>query len=1828
MLIVAGKKIGIWTVIFFYILTSTGVGNVHASPVNQDLSSTEIASVEIKSLDTPQILQVHPKGGYLSERSTNVQVTFSQAMNQEQTESAFSIQPDLPHKFRWLDATTLQIEFTELFKPGVQYALTFSGEETKDTTGQRIQEDYRWYYWLDPFTIDLETPEPNKIKLKFSHSINWSKSRSPFEIQPELEGKWIWQSTKTLVFISSKPIPPAKSYTLQLMSPLYDKFGEIVFDERTLSFSAPAPVVSVEPKDGDYVHEDFAAIQINFSEAVEKLSAQNAFSISPPIKGVFSWKRSTGSSFDNVLIFTPTELFQGRQDYTVSLSPALKNIANRPLILESFHWTFTVVDYYSSYPAIASFGGYGSNVQVVDVNGPRRIQYSGKDPIQFEAYRYDLNDFVKLYSEDFGWGYSLPRITLPDPSENRLVASWNSTDDEIGGIRETIIPPQIEPGLYVLNMKHDGRTYSQLFLILSRNTIMAKIYGDQIFAWVTDINGDAIPNTEIRLYSSRGEKIREGKTDEQGFYQGLVPTGYQPMLVTARVPGTEDADVAVTGLTNGWNSYDGWVQYNNDPAKYLVYTYTDRPIYKPGQTINYKSIIRHDHDVSYSIPLADTPITINIRDPRNNLIQSIQITTNEFGTVNGSFTIAEGAPLGNYTIETNIEGEIKRQVFRVEDYRKPEYQVTLEPSNPQDDNQLIVGESLDLDVDVNYFFGEPVPNAKLTYNYYRLYPYYDWWNSNPEEVQYTWYATWNEEENVLTTNEDGKAKLQLWTDQGGYSDYGTYSDWRSSLRTKTFAVEVTADDGNNQPVSGYYIYTVTNAAEKIGLDTSGYFKNPNTPFIVKANVQTLSGDPVPLRDLSLEVSRWNREIYKYAATPETFSMTTDMEGVTTLKLELDAGYYKLTLTGMDTLGNRMTLESWLSVFSENSRWNEDTYEQLVVSAEKKSYQPNETARLMIESSFDGPALLTFERGSVLHTQQVLLTAPFSIIETDILPEYAPNVYVTINAWEATNRDDPKMYQYLYSNIPDSQMHIARTELQMPAESKALDIILTTDQSEYAPGDPITVGIEVRDGEQNPVQAEVSLALVDEAIFSLSNELSPAIFKAFYGARPLSVDTYNSMNPYREIIIGDRGGGSDTPSLAGVRTDFPDTAAWYPDLVTDLNGKVSVTFTLPDNLTSWRLSAKAITLTHQVGEKHINIETKQNLLLRPILPRVLTTGDQAYLTVMVHNYSNEDRKIKVSLNGVGLDIQDDPTQSLVIPSNGVVTAGWRVIPTGTTETQLTFSAIGSDGSSDAVQIPILIQPLSIREIQSTSGEFTGNTNLNIPMPQNLLMDNSQVILRISNSPASSLLDGLEFLTGYPYGCVEQTMSRAMPNAVLGRASYQLGLGGEQFNTQLDPLIQASIQRLYGFQHADGGWGWWLDDKSDTYQSAWVLHGLAIIQSAGYPIEPNVMEHAAEYLISNLNKMDARTKAYALYSMALAGKGNLIQTQSLADTSLRELDPFSQAALALTLHHLGDTTRSEVIINILESSALLDKSFAYWPQDATDGEYHRKTMASSLRTTAFVLSAILTVDGKDNLYVEPAANYLISKRNGYGWGTTNETSFTILALTDYLSTRQNENDIDEYKVQLNGSPLANGTLEHGRVSVNIEIPFSSLKSGTNQLQLNTAGNSPLYYDLITRYTISESEIEASGNVGITRRYLDLKTGDVLKTINLGQLIRVELSVRMPQPGSYILIEDHLPGGLEALNQGLNTTGHATEYYSEYYDPLKYLWQEFGYNYKEIRGDRVSFFITDMKKGLTVLTYLTRATTSGTFTALPSEASAMYDSKLWGRSSDNVVIIHDPK
>jgi hypothetical protein len=284
-----------------------------------------------------------------------------------------------------------------------------------------------------------------------------------------------------------------------------------------------------------------------------------------------------------------------------------------------------------------------------------------------------------------------------------------------------------------------------------------------------------------------------------------------------------------------------------------------------------------------------------------------------------------------------------------------------------------------------------------------------------------------------------------------------------------------------------------------------------------------------------------------------------------------------------------------------------------------------------------------------------------------------------------------------------------------------------------------------------------------------------------------------------------------------------------------------------------------------------------------------------------------------------------------------------------------------------------------------------------------------------------------------------------------------------------------------------------------------------------------------------------------------------------------------------------------------------------------------MASNTRTTAIALSAYSQIQPNSDL-IPSMVRWLMAQRRSQGWGTTNETAFTILGLTDHLlATSYNEAAAStSYTVQVNGQTVASGTLGRGEPAVSLTISLADLQTGENEIVLTQSGSGRLYFVLNGRMFVPRGQIEAAGEVTVTRRYLDGETGQPLTTIEPGQLVQIRLTVKLPDSGSYIIIEDHLPGGLEALNEGLATTSHV----GDAYNGPTYRWQQLGYNYKEVFGDRVSFFVTEMDPRPLTISYYARATQAGSFTAMPTEVYAMYDAALWGRSASNQIVIELPE
>jgi uncharacterized protein YfaS (alpha-2-macroglobulin family) len=378
-------------------------------------------------------------------------------------------------------------------------------------------------------------------------------------------------------------------------------------------------------------------------------------------------------------------------------------------------------------------------------------------------------------------------------------------------------------------------------------------------------------------------------------------------------------------------------------------------------------------------------------------------------------------------------------------------------------------------------------------------------------------------------------------------------------------------------------------------------------------------------------------------------------------------------------------------------------------------------------------------------------------------------------------------------------------------------------------------------------------------------------------------------------------------------------------------------------------------------------------------------------------------------------------------------------------------------------------------------------------------------------------------------------------------------------------------------------------------------------------------------------DDRTKAYALFALAVNGKGNLAETQRMAALNLhavtetQQLDAFSQAGLAIALHELGDEALAQKMLDRLIDEAVVTKSEAYWNTGTEDGHYHQKTMSSSTRSTALALAAIVRIRPDDPTVMQ-TVRWLMSRRAPDGWGTTQETAYAVVALTDYLRASRELNSGSTYRVYINDQLAQQGTLSAGQIQQTIQIPATQLRDGTNRVRLERdRSNGRLYYKITQRALIAGSTDRAAGPIAVTRTYLDPKSNKPITTVQPGDVIKVEVKVTMPDEGWYVAIEDPLPGGMEGVNEHLNTTSYTARqgYYEEGDD---FFYQDYGYNNKEIHDDRVVFFVTHLNKGSRTFTYLARATQAGAFNIMPAQVYLMYAPEQWGRSASGTIRVGD--
>ncbi len=1661
-----------------------------------------------------------------------------------------------------------------------------------------------------PLAVDVypakdakEISPSSAISITFSVPMNHALTERAIKIEPALPGTFGWKDN-TLVFNPQAPEAWAPNTVVTVTVGTGARSWLLRAKEKALqtTFTVVGPPAVVATTPATNARYAFITgkgpesnVTMTFNRPMDEKSVTDRITVSPAPAGLrFGW-------VENRLFLYGA--WQPSTSYQIKLMPGARDRLFGTEMRDAFSFGFTTTRR-PPWLGITAMGYYG----LLSAYEPRSfpVEAVNVSALDLKLYRLDTASYLKI--QGFSWNDRRSyKPNLP------LVRSWQEPVETQPDM-VTSVPVELgdlAPGLYFLAVSSPEGTKDAQVLVVSRSALTMKRTDTQALVWATDMaQGQVIPGMEVTLYDQKGQKLASGLTDEKGVFLSALPKTTGPIHAL----GTRPGDVAAVAAdwqagVEPWRFTGIPWQWQVETKEHRVFVYTDRPLYRPGQTVYFKGIVRQDKDGEYSQPPPGTAVYVSVSNWDNQVIYKKTLKATPFGSISDSFLLNREVKLGEYQIRAEVGKEPGAEArwqyqsaIRVEEYRKPEFEVSVRT----DRSDYVNGEVISATVQARYYFGAPVANTKVRYALYAN-DYWFYWAANEDfdfgEVTQRYWGYGKEIfAREATTDADGLLALTI------------PANVDTEQRSQVFTLEASVMDPTNQPVSGFKSVIVHRGLFYIGAKPDKYVATRGQKASFSIQTLDTKSRPAGPESLSYTISRieWRntREYgpkgYLWRPEPVTTTMAagslvTGLDGTAHLDfIPPTGGSYQLELIGVDARGNRVLGSAWLWV-SDTAlvRWRWENNDRIELRADKKRYRPGEIARVLVASPYQNArALVTVERGRIISHRLVELDSNSAILEFPVEKSYFPNVFVSVALIPQGERPSFK---------------VGYAELQVEDESNALQVNISPDKAEHRPGEKATYTVKAVDSAGKPARAEFSLGVVDAAIYALAGDTTKDIVDAFWGRRNLGVQSAYSLAILlnRHNLREDWGGG-DLGAEQGLRKIFPDTAYWNPVIETDELGVARVEVTLPDNLTTWRAFAKGVTADTKAGAARADLIVNKELIVRPILPRFLMIGDRAVVGALVHNYTGREVEVEVALQAQGVTLEDKPQpgSNVAIPNGETRKFTWAVKVDKVEKATLRFraTALAPGGAADAVEISLPVLPFGEKAVVAEAGETPELALRTLELPRDAIFP--KLTVDTAPSLAAGLVDSLDYLTGYPYGCIEQTMSRFLPDVLVSQAMKTLSIENARLKEELPKMVEDGLTRIYAMQRYDGGWGWWEGDAPDPRITAYVVYGLNEAKKAGFPVNQRVLERGAKALREPLVKTDdLNLKAYLVYVLTEYGEGDISLSRSILDRQA-SLTLESRAYLAMALQATRSPAEARALTDDLLSKAIVTATGAHWQEVQEE----RKYMASSGRTTAVILQALMRVDPK-NPVVPKVVRWLMESRRGGYWRTTQETAATLIALTEYLGATKELQGNFTYQVAVNGRQVKERGVTHQDIAERDRVVVNDPRPGGNEVKITKQGPGLLYYSAYLEYYQERDRIEAgrsSDGPVVRRDYLDPKTGKTLTQVKAGDLVQVRLTIDVPGELWYVVIEDPLPAGLEAVNESLRTTsvreGKVLSYWS----------------HPELRDDKAAFFAYWMWPGQHTYTYLARAATPGTFRVLPTYVYPMYNPETWGRGRSEVMTV----
>ena len=1789
------------------------------------------------------------------------------------------IDPPTEGKGEWLNTSIYVWRPKDGFNPSTTYHVTVKAG-LEDTTGGVLADDYEWSFttklprvsWTLPSDGAQYVNPSTTISVTFNQPMDPQSVESRFSLTDEdgnaISGKFYWSGDLTnFVFTPNAPLARAGHFLAKVgwgaKSAVGNRGLQATYMWR-FSIADHPRIVNTTPYDGEENFDIYDAVSIRFNSPINPQSLPNNLRVE-----YYDPEKDEGG------VITATQMYSHWANYYTRL---YLNFAKRPSAQYTVTLTSGIVGMYGEHipegvvihfttaplpPTVYFAMPHGVGMINAYTTTTVLVGYRNISRLDFKLYRIAPEKFE-----------SYIRSSTTSAPSDQLVNSWSMSvappPNTTRVIRVRVLDEDgksLKPGFYYLQLSSPDITYGRYrkppryLLYVSRVNVLLKRTSSSALVWITDLkSGEPVAGAKVTLRTAdkRQKVLGTGTTDAEGLFEATFSDTAMHRGMYALIELDGEYAIGHSWWDDGilpWN-FGLSPEYYDTKAKALFYT--DRPIYRPGQKVYFKGVIRLDDDAHYSLPTPGDPVVVVIEDSRGREVYNEVLKLSDMGTVNGEFTLDQEAALGYYYLSANYLDAGFYARFRVAEYKKPEFQVDVQT----DRDQYIQGDAVNVTAHATYYFGGPVSDAQvhwvvLSRDYFFRWTgpgWYDW-----HEWDWEAYRPWEEE-----YSEYGKviAEGDGRTDADGRFTFSIPADIADKINSQVFTIDVTVTDVNDRQVSNRAQTIVHKGLFYIGLAPHRYVGQVGKENAIDLRVVDIESSPVADQEVQVVFmrrhwysvrkesgsGRWYWDWTVENIPVYTTTVRTDAQGKASATFTPDkGGSYKVLATATDARGNEIRSATYFWVSSrEWISWRRDNDDRIELIADKKEYQVGDTAEILVPSPFKGPikALLTIERGKIIERRVITIQTNSDIIKIPITEEFVPNAFVSLVLVKGIDESNPfPAFKVGYVALPVS------------TETKKLNITITPDRDakageHYRPRDKVHYDIQVTDHAGKGVEAELSLDLVDLSVLALTGGArGQSLIDAFYYRRGIGIHTSSSLIVAVERVVAEmpvtagKGGGGGELGEGMVRTRFADTAYWNPTVRTDANGHATVEVELPDNLTTWRLRGRGVTADTLVGEGTVDVVSTLDLLVRPVAPRFFIVGDQATLGVVVHNNTDGPIKATVTLEATGLQVDQGP-QDVTLPAHGKARINWPVSVQNVDEVVLRIGARGG-GHSDAMELNIPVYTYSTPEVVATAGQLrTAGERLEaVILPPNFDPNQGELTIQTDPSLAAGMVDGLRYLKQYPYGCTEQVVSRWLPNVLTYKALRDLGISNPKLEEKLPDLVRSGLQVIYKRQHYDGGWGWWTMDQSNPFLTAYVLFGLVKADEAGFDVDRGVVDNAIGYLQSKINIGNPRSvkeqyrlnrQAFILYVLAEADSGDLSRAVSLMEVRDR-LSNYAKAylALALALTDSADSARVKTLLSDLNSAAILSATGAHWEENWVD----YWAMNTDVRSTTIIIDALSRLDPRNDL-LPNAVRWLMAARKSGHWETTQETAWALIALTDYMvMTGELEADYT-YTISLNGELLEERdiTKQDVRKSFKVTVPIADLLAQeVNRVLISRqeptggqTGKGTLYYALYLRYFLPAKDIKPlSRGIILARQYLpadcnpDKETCKPLREVRVGDVVKVKITLVAPHNLHYLVLEDPLPAGFEAIDRSLKTTSVASSAPSFLDKSQRYGWGRgwgwWWFTYSEVRDEKVALFANYLRRGTYEYTYYIRASVPGQFQTMPAVAYEMYFPEVWGRS-----------